>query len=323
MIRSTPIRLCLVAACAALVAACAGTPAAATSQAQPVPAAPQPPPLPPPPPPVSAPAPAAPAAPAAPVFSLTPEQRKQAERATEQALNKVLDPARGDHEKMRKALSVPSQSTSRTERYVGERMIDAFSDPLFVPQLVANMSDTQVQAVQNHPSLVMEVAGNVIGKAQNYGFSNLDIDQQKALLEVFGEIYAAATTEECEQVMDHKSGVAGGTNAMMTVLDRLPEDTGKRFTNLLLLAMKQPRQPPSPALTAQEHELVMLNVTHYFDTAPEDARNRLHQYYHGTKLPSDRCWAISQIVDAVLSGDKELSVLGTRMFVQQMAANNH
>lgn len=312
----------LVAVCAILAAGCAATPAASTPdasapEAPPVAGAPEAQPAPPP---AAAPAPAASPAPA-PLSTLPPEQRRQAERATLQALNKVLAPARGSREKMRKALSIPSQMASRTERYLSERMIDAFSDPRFVDRIVANMSDTQVLAVQGHPSLALEVAGNVIGKAQNFGFSTLDIAQQKALLQVFGAIYGAATTEECNGIIsNHKGSETDRTSAMMAVLDRLPEDDGRQFADLLILAMSQPPRPPSPPLTNQEHELVVLNITHYFDTQPEDVRARLQQYYHGTRLPSDRCWSISKIVDAILSGDEELSALGTRMFVQQMTA---
>lgn len=312
----------LVAACA-IFAGCAATPEASTPEAStpetpPVAGAPQAQPVPAPPPAATS-APETPPAPP-PLSTLPPEQRRQAERATLQALNKVLAPARGSREKMRKALSIPSHMTSRTERYLSERMIDAFSDPRFVDRIVANMSDTQVLAVQGHPSLALEVAGNVIGKAQNFGFSNLDIAQQKALLQVFGAIYGAATTEECSGINDHKGSEIDRTNAMMAVLDRLPEDDSRQFADLLILAMSQPPRPPSPPLTNQEHELVVLNITHYFDTQPEDVRARLQQYYHGTKLPSDRCWSISKIADAILSGDEELSALGTRMFVQQMAA---
>lgn len=314
-------RFFLPALAAALVAGCAATPPAAEPQAQSVPVAPSastapvPPAAAPPTAPVAA---VAPAAPASPGFLLPPEQRRQAERVAAQALEKAIGPARGDRQKMRKVLVIPATSPSRTERYMGERIIDAFMDPLLVNQLVANMSDTQLQQIQSHPSLALEVAGGTIGKAQNFGFNSLNSDQEKAFLEVFGEIYGEATPQECGEIFDHKvGGIAGG--AMTAVLDRLPEDTGHRFTNLIILALRQPHQAQPAPLSAQERELVVLNVSHYFNTQPEEVRTRFQQYYHGTKLPSDRCWAVAQTVKALLSGDEQLSALGTRMFMQSLA----
>jgi hypothetical protein len=132
---------------------------------------------------------------------LTPEQRRRAEAATVQALEQRVGPARGDREKLRKLLAIPASVPSRTERYMSDSLIDAFGDPAFVPQLVANMSDTQVSQAQNHPVLVMEIAGEAMGNSVSLGFRSLTQQEQRELLRLIGEVFVAATPAECDGIL--------------------------------------------------------------------------------------------------------------------------
>jgi hypothetical protein len=108
---------------------------------------------------------------------------------------------------------------------------------------------------------------------------------------------------------------------MLSVVDRMPEAASRRFADLLLKAVRLPRRGLPQPLSADEQQLVKLNVRHYVDTQPEDVRMRLEQYLNGGKLPADRCWAVGQIIEAVMSGDEDLAALGVRMFAGQFARN--
>jgi hypothetical protein len=309
MKHASTLRFALIPACAFLAAACVTTTTHTYQQpinnSKPDSAPPQPPPPPSPPPPALLPA---------QVF-LSPEQRQQAQAQAAQALEQALAPARGSSDKLRRLLGLSDHPATRIERYMADESIAAFNDPAFVPVLVPALSDAQLAEIQDQPAQAAAIAGRGVGT--DLGFDRVDLAAQKILLRVIGDTYAVATPQECQAMSPGASPGADSGTTLYTVMDRLPADEERAFAHVVVSSMRLPPRPVAP-LTYEEREQFKTAIQRYFNSQPQEVRDRYLQFYFSKSSP-DTCWVIAQTAMAIVSGDDDTAALGLRAFAGSIA----